>query len=420
MKGSAMNDPKRNAAKKQHRKNGRNGPNAQRNDESSAPVSSASFLFPETQGDRTAAGKRFSFLSILANLLLAIVKLAVGLASSSLSVTADAVNNLSDASSGLITLWGFKLAARPPDEEHPYGHGRYEYLAGLGVSVLILVIGLELFHSGLSRILSPEPVSFGWISAAILLFSIVVKLCLVRFGLAVGKKIGSQTVIAAAADARNDVISTAAVFLSSLAAPLTSLPLDGITALLVAGFILANGAGLVRDTLEPLLGKAPEPELVSEIRRRILSYPGVLGTHDLMIHDYGPGRQFASVHVEMAAEADVMESHDVIDRIERDFRRDGLHLVVHFDPIVTSSDAVHNLRLWLSETVRQIDPRLSVHDLRLTPGATHTNLIFDCAAPHDFPTPDASLKRVIEAEVQQTYPTYQCVIHIDRSYAVGE
>mgnify|MGYP002529452260 FL=1 len=237
------------------------------------------------------------------------------------------------------------------------------------------------------------------------------------FNRKVGRLIDSKTLIATAADSRNDVISTTAVLAASLLSHFTSLELDGWMGLAVAVFILYSGFGLVRDTLDPLLGRAPDPRLVAEIRGKILGYPGVLGTHDLMIHDYGPGRQFGSVHVEMAAEQDVLVSHDVIDNIERDFLRDGLHMIIHFDPIVTQNQAVDDLRSWLSEQVRAIHPALSIHDLRIVPGATHTNIIFDCVVPHNFPIRYSALKAEIGAAVARQYPNHYCVITIDTDYA---
>lgn len=367
---------------------------------------------------RIAYGKFSSVVGILCNVVLFIGKIAVGTISSSVSITADAVNNLSDASSSIISLFGFKLASRPADEEHPYGHGRYEYLSGLMVALLIMVIGVELFKSSLDKVIHPSAVEFGWISAGVLVFSILLKLWMMFFNKSVGKKINSKTLTATAADSRNDVITTAAVLAASVISHFTDLELDGWMGIAVAVFILYSGFGLVKDTLDPMLGKAPEPELVDEIRNKILSYPGVLGTHDLMVHDYGPGRQFASVHVEMAAEDDVIASHDVIDNIERDFlNNDGLHMIVHFDPIATADSELHTLREWISSEIKNLDSRLSIHDLRIVRGTTHTNVIFDCVVPHDMEIGKKEIKRFISNIVALKYPNYYCVITIDRSYA---
>ncbi len=366
---------------------------------------------------RSEYGKLFSMTGIFANVLLFVIKMTAGWLTASVSIMADAVNNLSDASASIISLFGFKLASRPADEEHPYGHGRYEYLSGLMVSVLILAIGLELLKSGIDKTIHPVEVTFGWVPCVILAVSIGIKLWMMCFGIKIGRRIHSGAIEATAADSRNDVIATSAVLVSSVISHFTSVQLDGIMGIAVALFILYSGFCLVKDTLAPLLGKAPDPEVAEKIRQRILSYPGVLGTHDLMIHDYGPGRQFASVHVEMAAENDVTESHDVIDNIERDFISDGLNLIVHFDPIITKDDALYDIRHWLAEEVVKIDPRLSIHDLRIVNGPSHTNLIFDCVVPTVFDMTDSEVKKKIAALVRVKYPSYYCVITIDKSYA---
>lgn len=371
----------------------------------------------QTPAVRTAYGKLSSTVGILCNLLLFLGKILVGTLSSSVSITADAVNNLSDASSSIISLLGFKMGSKPADREHPYGHARYEYLSGLMVALLILVIGVELFQSSLDKILHPSPVAFSWVSVVVLAVSILVKLWMALFNRSMGRAISSQTLEATAADSRNDVISTTAVLAAALLSHFTSWELDGWMGLAVALFILYSGFGLVKDTLDPLLGRAPDPELVQGIQKKILSYPGVLGTHDLMIHDYGPGRQFGSVHVEMAAEEDVLASHDVIDNIERDFlEQEHLNLIVHLDPIVTADSAVSELRSWISQQVRTIHPDLTIHDLRIVPGPTHTNVIFDCVVPYGVGS-NEEIKERISSLVRQQYPTYYCVITIDNSYA---
>ena len=372
----------------------------------------------EAPAVRSAYGRFASILGIVCNLLLFAAKWAVGMVAGSVSIRADAINNLSDASSSIISLVGFQMADRPADEEHPFGHGRYEYLSGLMVAVLILVIGVELAKSSLDKILHPAPVDFRWVTVGILVGSILVKCWMMAANRRIGPTIDSGTLLATAADSRNDVIATAAVLLSALISHFSGLELDGWMGLAVAAFILVNGFSLVHETISPMLGRAPDAAWVESIRKKILSYPGVLGTHDLMVHDYGPGRQFASVHVEMAAEADVLESHEVLDQIERDFlEQDRLHLVVHFDPIVTDDHVTGDLRLWLAEQVREIDPRLTIHDLRLIPGPTQTRVIFDCVVPHRLPMTVAELKQEIERRVQQKNPAYRCVITFDSSFA---
>jgi cation diffusion facilitator family transporter len=366
----------------------------------------------------TAYGKLSSTVGICCNFVLFLGKITIGLFTGSVSITADAVNNLSDASSSIISLLGFKMASKPADSEHPYGHGRYEYLSGLMVSVLIMVIGVNLLQGSFQKLLHPTLVEFTWITVLILLLSILVKLWMAHFNKRIGNLIQSQTLLATAADSRNDVISTAAVLTAAVISHFAKIELDGWMGFGVACFILYSGFGLIKDTLNPLLGGAPNPALVEQVKEKVLEYPGVLGTHDLMIHDYGPGRQFASVHVEMAAEADVLESHDVIDNIERDFLQQlGLHLIVHYDPIITESSAANDIRIWISEHVQQINPQFSIHDLRIVPGVTHTNVIFDCVVPMDCNVKEAELKEQINRMVAESYPDYCCVITIDRNYA---
>lgn len=365
---------------------------------------------------RSAYGKMAGWVGIVCNLLLCAGKFLAGMLSGSVSITADALNNLSDASSSIISLLGFKLAESPADEEHPYGHARYEYLAGLVVAVLVLVIGVELLKSSISRIIEPSPVDFTLLSAVILLASVAVKLWMMLFNRKIGKKISSETLLATSADSRNDVISTLAVLTAAVISHFTAIELDGFMGLAVAVFILISGLGLVRDAMSPLLGKAPEPEFVREIRSRISEYDGVLGIHDLMIHDYGPGRNFVTVHVEMAAERPSLECHDIIDTIERDFLRDGIHLLVHFDPIVTADPRVREMAIDLQDFVKTLDSRLSVHDVRIVPGTNITALIFDCVVPHKFPMTEQEIRQEIVRHVEANFSGYACIITFEKSY----
>ncbi len=367
---------------------------------------------------RTAYGKMAGWVGIFCNVLLFTGKMIIGLISGSVSISADAINNLSDASSNIISLLGFKMGSKPADQGHPYGHARYEYLSGLFVSVLIIVIGVELLRTSIQKVRNPEPIEFNLIMGIILVASILVKLWMAVFNRAIGNRISSETLIATAADSRNDVITTCAVLCASLISKYSNLNLDGWMGILVALFILYSGAGLVKDTLDPLLGKAPDPALVERIQRKIMSYDGVLGTHDLMIHDYGPGRLFASVHVEMAAEEDPLKSHDIIDTIERDFlEQDNLNMIIHYDPIVTKDEQVGSLRSWLSSSVQKIDERLTIHDLRMIPGQTQTKMIFDCVVPHEFQMSDEELKQAIQQMVSEEYPGYHCMITVDKDFA---
>lgn len=370
---------------------------------------------------RTAYGNLAGAVGIACNALLCAAKLLVGTLFGSISVTADAVNNLSDASSSIITLVGFKLSAKPADKEHPYGHARIEYLAGLAVSVLIIVIGFELARTSLDKILHPTPVAFSWLTVAVLAGSIGVKLWMAVFNRAIGRRIGSSTLQATATDSRNDVISTAAVLAALALGQATHLVLDGWMGLAVALFILYSGIGLIKETVDPLLGEAPSEELTQYIARKVLSYEGVLGTHDLMVHDYGPGRCFASVHVEMAAEKDVLESHDIIDNIERDFQRDmGIQLVIHLDPVVTGDERTNKLREQVGSLLHVVYPQAAMHDFRVVWGVTHSNVVFDVAVPFSLVDSDDQVKERIAQAVSTLDPTYRAVVTVDRESTVNE
>ena len=368
---------------------------------------------------RTAYGNLASLVGMACNILLCIGKLLAGTLFGSIAIMADALNNLSDASSNVVSLIGFRLAAKAPDAEHPYGHARYEYLAGLVVSVTILAIGLSLLKESALKVLHPTPVAFSWLSIGVLAASILVKLWLSGFNRTVGKKINSETLMATAADSRNDVLTTGAVLLSTILCSLTGYGImDGIMGVGVAAFILWSGWGLVMDTLSPLLGESPSPELVEHIERTVMSYPGVLGMHDLMVHDYGPGHQFASLHVEFPAETDPLTAHDVIDNIENDFlKKDRLQVTIHYDPIVTADASVGVLRARLQEHARQLDPQLSIHDLRIVPGDSHTNVLFDLVLPAGYTGDiDQMLAKMCQF-VKEQDPKYCCVVKVEQSYA---
>ena len=366
---------------------------------------------------RTRYGLVASITCIVCNVLLCVGKGAVGLVSGSVSIVADAVNNLSDASSNVVSLLGFKLASRPADEDHPYGHGRYEYLAGLVVAVLVCAIGINLVGSSVEKIMSPEPTEFGPAVVVVLVGSMAVKLWMAAFNRRLGRAISSETLEDTAVDSRNDVIATAAVLASAVVSQLVGVDLDGWAGLAVGGFILWSGVQLVREAVSPLLGKVPDPAYVEHIRDKIMSYPGVLGTHDLMVHDYGPGRQFASAHVEMAAEGNPLDQHDLLDNIEQDFKEDeGLVMTLHYDPIVTNDPQVRDMRHWIDLAVKDIDERLSIHDLRCVPGPTHTNVIFDCVRPTDCALSASELRARVSELVRGHYPRAICKITVDESY----
>ncbi|MBE6544023.1 MAG: cation diffusion facilitator family transporter [Ruminococcaceae bacterium] len=368
---------------------------------------------------RTAYGKLAGVTCIFANVILFIIKLIAGtlLGGISVSIIADAVNNLSDASSGLISLMGFRLSERPADREHPYGHGRYEYISGLFVAVFILVIGVELAKSGIERIFSPEKNELSYITIGILTVSIIIKLWLAVFNRKIGKLISSGTLIATAADSRNDVISTLSVLVCTVLSAVLSFDLDGYAALALSLFILYSGFGLVKEAIAPLLGKAPDSEFVKQIQEKILSYPHVLGIHDMMIHDYGPGRLFGSVHVEMSSELDIFLGHNIIDEIEREIYRDfNLTISIHYDPVATNDERIPELKGFISEKIHAVEPNLSIHDLRIVAGPLHTNVIFDCVIPCEKKINRSELKKSLSDAVSESYPNYYCVINFETDY----
>ncbi|WP_105205584.1 cation diffusion facilitator family transporter [Neobittarella massiliensis] len=366
---------------------------------------------------RTRYGALSGGVGIGVNVLLFAGKLLAGLLSGSVAIMADAINNLSDAGSSVISLLGFKLAEKPADKDHPFGHGRTEYVAGLIVAFLIMLLGVQLGMSSLQKVLHPEPVNAGWLAVGILFFSILMKLWLFRFNRQVGRRIQSPAILATAQDSLNDVVATAAVLVATVVSALTPLELDGWMGLLVAAFILYSGIGVVKDTLDPLLGQAPDTALVNDISRTILGYEGVLGLHDLVVHNYGPGRIFASVHVEVSSSVDILVSHDRIDNIERDFaQKKGIFLVAHLDPLVVNDARINALRQLVLESARQVYAACSVHDFRAVLGESHSNLIFDVAVPIDCPLQNTELCHQIEEQVQKTDPHLYCVITVDRGY----
>ena len=327
------------------------------------------------------------------------------------------MNNLSDASSNIVSVLGFKLASKPADPEHPYGHGRYEYLSGLVVAALVLLIGLELVKSSFERVIHPEPVEFSLALVAVLALSMVVKLWMAALNQKLGDRIESETLHATAQDSKNDVLATGAVLACAIVSQVTHINLDAWVGLAVGAYIGWSGFELIQDTVSPLLGQAPDPKLVKHIRDKIMSYPGVLGVHDLMVHDYGPGRKFASAHAEMAAEASPLESHDTLDNIEQSFRdEDGMIVTLHYDPIVTDDPKLASMRLRIHAMAQEIDSHLSIHDLRCVPGPTHTNVIFDCVRPSDLHMSAEDVKHALAQRVESEYPKSVAKISIDEDY----
>lgn len=378
----------------------------------------------EKVGD-PAVRERYGALSggvgILLNLLLSLGKFFAGLLTGSIAVTADAFNNLSDAGSSVVTLVGFKLAGQKADDGHPFGHGRIEYLAGLLVSLLILMVGVELGKTSIEKIFHPEQVDFSLLTVVILIASILVKLWMCLFNRNLGRRIGSAAMEATATDSLSDVVATSAVLAGTLVGEFAGVSIDGWVGVVVAIFILRAGWGAARDTVDPLLGSAPDPALVKEIRDVVLSHKQVVGMHDLVIHDYGPGRRMCSFHAEVPQSADIMEAHDAIDHIEREiYRKFGVETTAHMDPIATEDEAVNSLREQVLEQVQAVEPGMNIHDFRVTRGPQHTNLIFDVVVPYRSKVSDEELAGEIARRVRALDASYYPVFHLERSYVSGE
>ena len=367
---------------------------------------------------RTAYGTFTGVVGILSNALLFLLKAIIGFITGSVAVVADSFNNLSDATSNVISLFGFRLGSRPADEEHPYGHGRFEYLAGLSVAVLIMVIGVELIKSSVDKIINPAELLFSWYTVAILGFSILVKLFLMLLNNRAGKLICSNTLIATAKDSRNDVISTSAVLISIILYKYLNIDLDAYIGLAVALFILISGFNIIKETIGPLLGKAPDEDFVESVKEKVLSYEGILGIHDLMVHDYGPGRLFASVHAEMSSTEDPFVSHEIIDKIEKEVFEDmGLHLVIHYDPIAVNDTLVMEMSEFLDKSVKTIDEQLSVHDVRIVKGVERYIAVFDLVIPFSVKLNQKEIKERLALLVKESYPKFDINVTVDRTYA---
>lgn len=346
---------------------------------------------------RSAIGAFSGGAGICANLLLFAAKLTAGLLTGSVSIMADAMNNLSDASGAILTLIGFRLAGKPADAHHPYGHARFEYLSGLAVAVLILLMGYELVRSSVEKIFRPAPTAFSAVAILILVLSIGVKLWLYSFNTKLGKYLDSTALLATAADSRNDCIATSAVLAAALLEQWTDIRIDGWMGLAVAVFILKSGWDLAKQTISPLLGEGADPQLRQKIADYVKTKPYVLGYHDLMVHDYGPGRQYASLHLEMDYREDPLTCHERIDDMEFECKRNhGIHLVIHYDPVVTDDPELTRLKECCAMLLHSRDPRLSLHDFRMVPGRAHMNLVFDVELPWDLRGQEEDIRQGIE------------------------
>lgn len=374
---------------------------------------------PQSAETRRRCGVLSGTVGIVLNLLLFSGKLLAGVITASIAVTADAFNNLSDAASSVVTLIGFRLASQEADEEHPFGHGRMEYLAGLAVSALILLVGAELAQSSFQKILHPEPVLFSPLSAGILALSVAVKLGMFFFNRSLSRYIQSAALSATAADSLSDAAGTGTLLLGLLAGHYWKLPLDGWLGMAVAVLILRAGWGAAKDTIDPLLGRPMDQELAADIDRIVLGHPYILGIHDLVYHDYGPGRAMMSLHAEVPADANLLEIHDVIDHIERELKaKHHIETSIHMDPVV-QDERVTSLRQQVAELARALDPVLTIHDFRITAGPIHTNVLFDVVVPYGFYLSDAEVQGKLSEKVKELSERYFPVIQVDHSY-VGE
>lgn len=362
-------------------------------------------------------GKFAGIVGIISNAILCVMKILIGWLSGSIAIVADGINNLADGASSIITLVGFKLASMPEDEDHPYGHARIEYLAGMAVSVMILMVGFELGKSSVDKIFNPSPLDFSWTVVIVLLIAIAIKVWQAIFNISTGKKIDSLALIATGTDSRNDVISTCVVLIGVLAGHFFNLQIDGILGLAVAAFIFWSGISLCKETISPLLGEAPDDELVQQIHEMALKYDGVIGIHDLVVHNYGPGKIFASIHIEVDADVNVMESHDMVDLIEKDISASlNILLTAHMDPIDTKDPNREPLSHIIADTISDMEGVLSYHDLRIVPGKTHTNVIFDLVLSPECNTCRKEIKDIFSKKISEYNSNFFCVIDFDINY----
>ncbi len=366
---------------------------------------------------RRVYGTLGAVVGIFLNICLFTGKYLAGFFSGSIAIMADAFNNLSDAGSSFISLIGFVFSGKKPDLDHPFGHGRIEYLAGLGVSFLILLMGVELAKNSVQKILHPVSVQISTLSIAVLSASILVKLYMAYYNHAIGKKIRSATMAATATDSLSDAAATTVVLLAMLFLAVTGINIDGYCGILVAVFILTAGIGAAKETVSPLLGQAPDPEFVKEIKELVMQHEEVLGIHDMAVHDYGPGRVMVSLHAEVSGDGNIYELHDLIDRIERELK-EKLHCetVIHMDPIDVGNVKTVEMKEEMVKLVKAIDERLTIHDFRMVTGTTHHNMIFDVVIPADFKLSQEELKDIIQKKVWEKWPDYYVVIDVDTAY----
>ena len=378
------------------------------------------FLKPDGKSEadlRKAYGVLCGAVGIGLNILLFLGKFFAGTLAGSIAITADAFNNLSDAGSSFVTMLGFQLAGQKPDSDHPFGHGRIEYLSGLGVSLLILLMGFELAKSSIEKIIRPQPVEFDLLVLAILAVSIAVKQYMFFYNHRLGKKLNSSAMLATATDSLSDSVATTAVLVATLVGHFSGLMIDGWAGILVALFILWSGFNAAKDTINPLLGTPPTHEFVEEIKTLVMAHPAIIGIHDLIVHDYGPGRVMISLHAEVSAAGNVLDIHDEIDNVEKELQEKlGCHAVIHMDPVVIDDGVTADTRKRVQALVHCIDDQISIHDFRMVAGPTHTNVIFDAVVPFGFRLTDDEVAKKIHEAVRTLDGNYYAVVTVERSY----
>ena len=366
---------------------------------------------------RNIFGTLCGAMGIVLNIILFAIKYFAGIISGSIAVTADAFNNLSDAGSSVITLVGIRMASKKPDRDHPFGHGRMEYLSGLAVSVIIILVGVELFRSSVDKIMNPSEVDTSIVAIVILVISIAVKCYMFFYNRSIGKKINSAGMKATALDCIGDAVATGVVLVSTVISHFTQLQIDGWCGLLVSAFIVYAGIRSVKETVNPLLGMPPEKEFLEQIEAIVMSYDKIIGIHDLIVHDYGPGRIVVSLHAEVDGKEDVFELHDMIDNAERKLCDElGCTAVIHMDPIETDNEVTNEIKEKIAQAMAEFDEKITIHDFRVVPGTSHTNVIFDAVVPHEIKKTDMEISNEISDFISEKFMHYNAVVNIDRPF----
>lgn len=381
-------------------------------------------IFIKNNQDTTNAEvrARYGFVAgivgIICNIFLFIIKVTAGIVVGSVSIIADAINNLSDMGSSLITMIAFKISGKPADDEHPYGHGRVEYISGFIISIIIVFLGLELLKSSVEKIFSPGEIMPSFVTIAILSISVLVKLWMAFFNLNFGKAINSNSLKATATDSLNDVITTAAILISVIVIKIWKINIDGYVGTAVSVYIIISGIKMIKETISPLLGTKTDPELVMNILKIVKQYDKIIDVHDLVVHDYGPGRKFASLHAEVSVHEDILASHDVIDNCEKELlQKLGIFVSIHMDPVETDNEVLNELKEDVGKVISELDGRLSFHDFRAVFGETHTNLIFDLVVPYDLMERSDELVKSIQEKVLKLHENHYCIIQVDHLYS---